>query len=199
MERVKNHSRTVCPRPPRITVRRRPLPIIPSGQGQALTSDGASRVRNGSRLPRTKVERYQHHSDESAGFCSGLSSTTMGIDICARWRGQTEDEIQAQYRAGFSVEAGGIGYLREVYHGEPYATRHLCAEAFAAGEADIPSATLRDRLPETLRLAEERERRLYAADEEDIRAVKQSFSDFVSLCERKERETGFPVRIIASY
>ena len=30
-----------------------------------------------------------------------------------------------------STEAGGTGYLREAYHGTPYATRHLCAEAFA--------------------------------------------------------------------
>jgi hypothetical protein len=124
----------------------------------------------------------------------------MGIDIYARWREQTEDEIQAQYNAGFSAVQGKVGYLREAYHGEPYATRHLCAEAFAEGEgAVIPAATLRERLPETLRLAEERERTLYDGKEEDIRAVRQSFSDFVSLCERKERETGAPVRIIASY
>ena len=37
----------------------------------------------------------------------------MGIDIYARWRGQTLDEIAAQTRAGFSVEAGCTGYLRE--------------------------------------------------------------------------------------
>jgi hypothetical protein len=122
----------------------------------------------------------------------------MGIDIYARWRGQSQEEIEAQY-CGFSTVAGNVGYLREAYHGEPYATRHLCAEAFAEGEAAIPAATLRERLPQTLILAEERERRLYGGKEEDIRAVKQSFSDFVSLCEQKERETGVPVRIIASY
>ena len=64
----------------------------------------------------------------------------MGIDIYARWRGQTLDEIAAQTRAGFSVEAGSTGYLREAYHGEPYATRHLCAEAFDEGAARIQYA-----------------------------------------------------------
>jgi hypothetical protein len=123
----------------------------------------------------------------------------MGIDIYARWPGQTLDEISAQTRAGFSVEAGNTGYLREAYHGEPYATRHLCAEAFVKGSARIPAAVLQERLPQTLLLAEERERTIYGARDLEIKAVRQSYSDFVSLCERKERETGEPVLIIASY
>ena len=124
----------------------------------------------------------------------------MGIDIYARWTGQTPDEIAAQYRAVLSTDAGGVGYLREAYHGEPYATRHLCAEAFEEGKgAQIAAAVLRKRLPETLLLAEERERTIYKAEEADIEAVRQSFRDFVSLCERKERETGQPILIVASY
>ena len=53
----------------------------------------------------------------------------MGIDIYARWKGQTEAEEQAQ-NTGFSAVHGHVGYLREAYHGEPYATRYLAAEAF---------------------------------------------------------------------
>ena len=124
----------------------------------------------------------------------------MGIDIYARWRGQSEDEITAQHRAGSSTEAGRVGYLREAYHGEPYATIHLCAEAFTEFDgARIPVANLRERLAQTLALAEQRTRSIYKADEDEIEAVKQSFRDFVALCESKERETGEPVLIVASY
>jgi hypothetical protein len=123
----------------------------------------------------------------------------MGIDIYAHWKGQSADETEAQGREWSSVVAGGTGYLREAYHGEPYATEHLCAEAFETGEARIGAAVLRERLPHTLALVEERERTLYKADAKAVEEVKRSFRDFVSLCERKEAETGEPVRIIASY
>ena len=123
----------------------------------------------------------------------------MGIDIYARWHGQTETEEQAQ-NTGFSQIHGHVGYLREAYHGEPYATRHLVAEAFERGKAQIPAAVLRERLPETLALVEERERTIYENDDEQsIAEVKQSFTDFVALCERKEQETGQPLTIIASF
>ena len=56
----------------------------------------------------------------------------MGIDLYARWRDMTEDERAAQI-TGFSIEHGHVGYLREAYHGEPYATRVLIPEAFEAG------------------------------------------------------------------
>jgi hypothetical protein len=52
----------------------------------------------------------------------------MGIDIYARWDTQTSEEEEAQYKAVFSSEAGHIGYLREAYHGEPYATHCLGGE-----------------------------------------------------------------------
>ena len=123
----------------------------------------------------------------------------MGIDIYARWQGQTEEEEQAQ-NTGFSAVHGHVGYLREAYHGEPYATRYLVAEAFERGKAQIPATVLRERLPETLALVEERERTIYDNDDEQyIAEVKQSFTDFVALCEEKERATGEPVTIIASF
>ncbi len=51
----------------------------------------------------------------------------MGIDIYARWRGMTSAQADAQITC-FSVKAGQVGYLREAYHGEPYATRVLVPE-----------------------------------------------------------------------
>lgn len=91
--------------------------------------------------------------------------------------------------------------MREAYHGEPYATRFLFAEAFDSenGMAQISAAQLRRNLDRALELVEERARKIYNATDEEVEADKKSFRDFVALCERKERETGEPVRIVASY
>ena len=123
----------------------------------------------------------------------------MGIDIYAHWRNQSEEARFEQSSAWLTVGAGGKGYLREAYHGEPYATRFLCAEAFETGEAPVPAAVLRERLPQTLILAQERDRKLYEASAEEIEETKQSYRDFVALCEEKEKETGEPVCIVASF
>ncbi len=125
----------------------------------------------------------------------------MGIDIYARWKGQTKEEKDAQC-TGFSTVHGAVGYLREAYHGEPYASRFLCKESFESkdGRAAIPAAVLRERLPQTLAIVEERQRRVYGTEGvEDMWKVQQSFVAFVELCSRKERETGEPVTIIASF
>ena len=53
------------------------------------------------------------------------------------------------------------GYLREAYHGEPYATQAFVPEAFEKGSAHIPAERLKERLPEVLRLAEQREREVF--------------------------------------
>ncbi|GGI29840.1 hypothetical protein [Bradyrhizobium guangdongense] len=123
----------------------------------------------------------------------------MGIDIYAQWEGMTEADRAAQV-TGFSIEHGHVGYLREAYHGDPYATVELVNEAFVNGQAYIPAATLRDRLPQVLRLAEKREREIYeVTDADEIEVVLKSFRDFVAFCARKESETGKPCLIIASY
>ena len=76
----------------------------------------------------------------------------MGIDIYARWHGMTDREEEAQI-TGFSTVDGDVGYLREAYHGEPYATRFLFREAFESPDASalISAALLKERLPEALR------------------------------------------------
>jgi hypothetical protein len=123
----------------------------------------------------------------------------MGIDIYAKWDGMTEAEENAQV-TGFSVEHGHVGYLREAYHGEPYATKVLVPEAFEELRVQIYAETLRDRLPATLVVAEQRERDIYGeTDAEAINRVLKSYRDFVELCASKEDETGEPCLIIASY
>lgn len=124
----------------------------------------------------------------------------MGIDIYAKWDGMTEAEENAQV-TGFSAVHGHVGYLREAYHGEPYATPKLIREAFLGNHrVRISAAKLQERLPATLAVAEQRERELYGVtDEAEIAAVLQSYRDFVALCARKEKETGEPCLIIADY
>jgi hypothetical protein len=123
----------------------------------------------------------------------------MGIDIYAHWTGQTKAAKHEQTAAWLTNCAGGAGYLREAYHGTPYATKFLVAEAFKSGSARIPATVLRKRLPHTLALVEERERKLYQSTDKEIEGMKQSFRSFVALCEEKERETGEPVLVVASY
>ena len=125
----------------------------------------------------------------------------MGIDIYAQWRGQTDEESQNQY-TGFDILKGHVGYLREAYHGEPYATKHFVAEAFQSenGKALIKASTLRDRLPETLKLASQREVEVYhETDHYQIWQVQKSYVDFYRLCQKKEKQTGEPCTITASY
>jgi len=125
----------------------------------------------------------------------------MGIDINTHWKGQTLAERRRQI-AAFSTVPGHVGYLREASHGGPYATEYLLREAFESetSSAAIPAALLRKRLPETLAIVEERQRKIYNVTKaEAIDEVLQSFRDFVALCEEKERETGEPVVINASY
>lgn len=131
----------------------------------------------------------------------------MGIDIYARWNTQTEDEKAAQV-TGFSIDAGNLGYLREAYHGAPYATHVLVPEAFSdelvlqyTEGVPISAQTLRERLPETVEVALKREKAIYghAPEHPETQLVVKSFEDFVSLCEDKEAESGEPCSFIASY
>jgi hypothetical protein len=172
----------------------------------------------------------------------------MGIDIYLEWDGMDDESRKAQC-TGFSILAGGVGYLREAYHGGPYATRILVREAFESDDAtaEIPAAIMRERLtsvtepvcsknrghdlaqlligavsqtmtaeggqfdpdrlqrdttrPMTVEEAVvERQRKLYPQDADEMcEKVLQSFRDFVALAEQKEKETGRPCRVIASY
>ncbi|MFA6973142.1 MAG: hypothetical protein WC238_00185 [Parcubacteria group bacterium] len=124
----------------------------------------------------------------------------MGIDIYAHWKNQTPKQKQEQM-TGFSTAHGHVGYLREAYHGNPYATHYMFQEVFAKkGEAKIPAKILRERLPRTLELVEERERRIYKQmRSKQIDRIKKSFVDFVKLCEQKEKQTKESCTIVADY
>lgn len=71
----------------------------------------------------------------------------MGIDIYLKWAGMDEEDTKSQF-TGMNPYRGETGYLREAYHGGPYATKILCREAFESDncEAEIPAAILRERL-----------------------------------------------------
>jgi hypothetical protein len=125
----------------------------------------------------------------------------MGIDIYAKWKGQTKKQKEAQY-TGFSIQAGNVGYLREAYHGEPYATKFLLSEAFESknGEAQISAEVLESRLLKTLELVKERQQKVYKDEDElQIFLTQKSFYDFVQLCKTKEQATGEACTITASY
>ena len=123
----------------------------------------------------------------------------MGIDVYLGWNGQSKDEEQAQC-TGFRIDAGNVGYLREAYHGGPYATRVLAPEAFedgVRGGVPIAASVLRSRLAATIETARDRSLRVY---KEPLEAeAEKAFVDFVELAERKERETGVPCRVTASW
>ena len=123
----------------------------------------------------------------------------MGIDIYLNWTGQTEAEKELQY-TGWGIVHGHTGYLREAYHGSPYATEFLVKEAFESeeGEASIPSTLLRERLPETINLHIQRCRKLYQEDVNWESPSSEAFIAFVELAERLEAKGKNPT-IIASY
>jgi len=123
----------------------------------------------------------------------------MGIDIYARWDGMTKKEEKAQY-TGYDVESGHVGYLREAYHGKPYATMFLLKEVFESDDdIRIPASVLRERLPETIALVIKREKLVYKEIINEDAPIVKSFENFVELCEKKEKETGKPVKIHVSY
>jgi hypothetical protein len=124
----------------------------------------------------------------------------MGIDIYASWDNMTDVEEEQQAHSFLIATAGHVGYLREAYHGEPYATKVLVPEAFEEHRVRIYAARLEDRLPATLVVAEQRERMIYGTtDQAEIETVLKSYRDFVALCARKEAETGEPCLIIADF
>lgn len=137
----------------------------------------------------------------------------MGIDIYLYWDNMAPEDREAQY-TGFSTVSGYVGYLREAYHGDPYATRVLMPEAFewepgedfdpdaddAVWGVEIPASTMADRIEHVAKVVEERERTIYnETDPDSIKQVVKAFVDFVELAKQKEAEQGHPCRVYASY
>jgi hypothetical protein len=122
----------------------------------------------------------------------------------------------------FSINSGHQGYLREAYHGGPYATEVLVPEAFAwsqwLGEcpaddwpddldralmagSPIRAAVMRERLPATKDTYYERLGKVYpdTTRTEADDTWERSFVAFVELAERIEAITGEAVQVYASY
>ena len=123
----------------------------------------------------------------------------MGIDIYMRWDGMTEEDRDKQI-TGFDATVGDVGYLREAYHGGPYATRYLVEEAFEDGADDvhIPAKELRKRLPLTKDIVIQRARDIYKEELTEDDAVVKAFEDFVKLSEALEEEGRKPT-VYASF
>ncbi len=119
----------------------------------------------------------------------------MGIDVYLRWDKMTKQDKEAQY-TGFDITSGRVGYLREAYHGPPYATHVLISEPWEEQPKDgfvIPNEVLRERLPAARDACLERYNGDSIADEAAL-----SYDGFVELHREKE-EAGLNPRIIVSY
>jgi hypothetical protein len=109
-----------------------------------------------------------------------------------KWKDQTKAEHDAQI-TGFSIVHGHVGYLREAYHGSPYATKVLVPEGWSdEAERDeelgvpIKAAVLRERLPDVIKAAIERAEVVYKEKIDESAPEVKSFKDFVELAERIE-------------
>ena len=124
----------------------------------------------------------------------------MGIDMYLEWEGMTEDDTKAQY-TGFEVsgKAGVAGYLREAYHGGPYATQVLAPECWKTEDqrTTLDAQTLRKRLPQAIATAHDRAQKVYDAPSHP--EMEAALTAFVERAERMQEQTGRPVRVIASY
>ena len=113
------------------------------------------------------------------------------------------EETGQEEAMGFNPFSGHAGYLREAYHGGPYATQVLLKEGWfdekrdEEGNFSLKASTLRERLPETLEAAAIRNREIYTNRDEE--AVLKSFKDFVDLAEELEKEKGKPCKFYVSY
>ena len=128
----------------------------------------------------------------------------MGIDVYLSWDGQTDIEKKAQI-TGYSVGMGHVGYLREAYHGEPYATKELFGWFWNEEQPEngykVSSFDLMRRLPAALEASAKRHREKYNENGNPDKPEKsyflKSFVDFVTLHKRLEVEERNP-RIIIS-
>ena len=123
----------------------------------------------------------------------------MGIDIYMRWNGMTEEDREKQI-TGFDATVGDVGYLREAYHGSPYATKYLVEEGFEDGAEDlhIPAKELRKRLPLTKDIVIQRAKEVYKEELTEDDEIVKSFENFVKLSEALE-EQGRKPTIYASW
>jgi hypothetical protein len=91
----------------------------------------------------------------------------MGIDVFMTWPGQSQADREAQGFMTPPTERGGAGYLRESYHGGPYATMVLLPEGWTGDDYapfQISAAMLRERLPTAVFAALARQEIVYGGN-----------------------------------
>jgi hypothetical protein len=119
----------------------------------------------------------------------------MSIEFYASWNGITieerdEQEVAAETRTSDGQHGFVAAYSNEV----AFALRLLCRELFEGRV--IPAREMRDRLPAVLeRLDSDFEAQNLPYSEQAVASIKDEIQAFVAVCERKESETGAPVRI----
>lgn len=141
----------------------------------------------------------------------------MGIDVYMNWG--DGPSFDGEYKTAFR---GANGYLREAYHGGPYATVVLVPEAFgdsrrvaevlgtpvvesaavgtnAEGNSLIPAGVLRSRLAATLLTVAKRYHAIYGEECDEGHPELREFVEFVELAERMEAALGRPVGVRASW
>ena len=109
-----------------------------------------------------------------------------------------------------------LSYINDIYS-TPYATHHLLKECFEIDEVQgtlsgtdkgveykiqvfIPAKLLRERLPKTLEIVEERYKKVYKdATDKEIDRAKKSFIDFVELAEKIEKKEKTSCEFYASF
>ena len=139
----------------------------------------------------------------------------MGIDCY----NQTAQDLNGNDSGqGFDITAGDKGYLREAYHGNPYATKYLLKECFliddVAGklykmsngnveykiQVFISAKLLRERLSKTLELVAERYKKNYKdSTDKEMKVAQKSFINFVELAEKIEKKEKTPCEFYASF
>jgi hypothetical protein len=106
----------------------------------------------------------------------------MGIDVYLKWDGQTEEEKQAQL-TGCSIVHGHKGYLREAYHGGPYATRVLfrgidLEHEDADGYVPVTAKQLEDNIKEAVFCTLIRELKVYGSQRQPaVVDIKETVGD----------------------
>lgn len=133
----------------------------------------------------------------------------MGIDVYLTWPDMTPEDSQKQ-ATGFSILHGHVGYLREAYHGGPYASHLLFPEAWSENEdklykecesnaefQGIPYTADKLRSREASARAAALER--YSDNPELAQKAADSITAFCQLAEDHEKRTGEPCRVVVSY
>ena len=98
------------------------------------------------------------------------------------------------------AEPEETAHLREAYFSGITSLHSFVGEAFTSPDgAQIPAATLRERLPDVLAVTEWRDSRLLGRSKAEVKSALRDIRKFVKACERIERRSGTPATIQASW